>query len=129
MFGDCQDFGKLPHLRMFVQDYIFTLYSKNESAADVQEFVNRSVCLSVYLIIHYSMMYPCQSVNLSVCLFAYFTFVCALIFLLYCRLPVCIVQELQFCLLSVLQFVCMSTCQSISMTGCTLWLFTIIISV
>ncbi|KAK3707967.1 hypothetical protein QZH41_010719 [Actinostola sp. cb2023] len=34
------DFGKLPHLRMFVQDYIFTLYSKNESASDVQEFVN-----------------------------------------------------------------------------------------
>ncbi|KXJ22027.1 C-Maf-inducing protein [Exaiptasia diaphana] len=34
------DFGKLPHLRMFVQDYIFTLYSKNESATDVQEFVN-----------------------------------------------------------------------------------------
>ncbi|XP_031565829.1 C-Maf-inducing protein-like isoform X2 [Actinia tenebrosa] len=34
------DFGKLPHLRMFVQDYIFTLYSKNETSTDVQEFVN-----------------------------------------------------------------------------------------
>ncbi|XP_048576400.1 C-Maf-inducing protein-like [Nematostella vectensis] len=33
------DFGKFPHLRMFVTDYIFTLYCKNEHAKDVRDFV------------------------------------------------------------------------------------------
>lgn len=33
------DFGKYPHLRMFVQDFIYTLYCKDEKAQDVREFV------------------------------------------------------------------------------------------
>ncbi|XP_073231692.1 C-Maf-inducing protein-like [Porites lutea] len=34
-----QDFGKYPHLRMFVQDYIYTLFCKGEDADVVREFV------------------------------------------------------------------------------------------
>ncbi|CAH3133795.1 unnamed protein product [Porites lobata] len=33
------DFGKYPHLRMFVQDYIYTLFCKDEDADVVREFV------------------------------------------------------------------------------------------
>ena len=36
-----QDFGKYPHLRMFVQDYIYTLFCKDEDADIVREFVER----------------------------------------------------------------------------------------
>lgn len=36
-----QDFGKYPHLRMFVQDYIYTLFCKDEDADVVREFVER----------------------------------------------------------------------------------------
>lgn len=35
-----QDFGKYPHLRMFVQDYIYTLFCK-DYADVVREFVER----------------------------------------------------------------------------------------
>ena len=36
-----QDFGKYPHLRMFVQDYIYTLFCKDVNAEVVREFVER----------------------------------------------------------------------------------------
>ena len=58
------DFGKLPHLRMFVHDYLCYVYSHRHSKEDLQDFIQRCIylfCLfNLYIIIvcYHSSFFP-----------------------------------------------------------------------